>query len=235
MKKQLFYVANFKSYLTFDEEVKWCKDNMQDITIMGQKHNVIVCPSGVSLSLINQALKETQIKLGAQDCSRFNLGAYTGEVSAESLSELNVKYCIVGHNERRQYFNDTNEIIKNKIERLFNNNIIPIICIGETIEQYKQGKTKEVLKEQLNILKASTIIIAYEPVWAIGSGIVPSLEYINDIYDFVNNLMDNKHKILYGGSVNQDLAKKLKKFTKIDGFLVGKASTDFQEFKKIVL
>ncbi|MDR3646804.1 MAG: triose-phosphate isomerase [Candidatus Babeliales bacterium] len=231
MKKQYFFVANFKSYLTFKEEIKWCSNNVKELAILSQDNKIIICPSFVSMGLVKG------IELGAQNCSNFGVGAYTGEISAESLAQLDIKYCLVGHSERRQYFNETNENLEKKIEQLFKNNIVPILCIGESHQEYLTGKTQEVLLAQLNVLKkvSKEIIIAYEPIWAIGTGLTPEVEYIDKIYNFINKLMDNKYKILYGGSVNQDLAQKLKQFTKIDGFLIGKASTSFQEFKKIVL
>jgi len=235
MKSQYLYVANLKSYLTAEQEIQEFKNYVENINLNDE--NIIFCPSFLSLYTINNINSiNKKFIIGAQNCSQFTKGAYTGEISAESLKELNIRYCIVGHSERRQYFNETNEIISNKIELILQNNLTPILCIGETKEEFESKKTKDILTDQLSILpNPNEVLIAYEPRWSISSGKVPDITYINEIYQFISKLLNNKTKILYGGSVNAKFAKILKQETHLDGFLIGKVSTDFQEFKNIVL
>jgi triosephosphate isomerase len=197
----------------------------------------IICPPSIYL---NNFSINHPLFLGAQDCSKFNSGAYTGEISALMLKESNCQFCIVGHSERRQIFNQTDEDIKLKAENLINQSINPIICIGETFEEKKRGSTKDVLKKQIfNSLPENasiqSIIIAYEPIWAIGSGLMPTLAEIDSIHSFIKNIKNlEKFKILYGGSVKSNNAKNIMDLENVDGVLVGGASLDPSEFIKIL-
>ena len=182
--------------------------------------------------------------LGAQNVSEYKDGAYTGEVSARMLNDLDLYFCIVGHSERRKYFNETNSAVSEKIKRLQEFDITPILCIGETLEQYEKKETKQVLAKQLagslkSVDKFKQIIIAYEPVWAIGTGKVASAEIVDEICGFIKEemlkIMGNNYPaiVLYGGSVNQENSVQLGKLPSVDGFLVGGASQDAIKFIKI--
>lgn len=199
--------------------------------------SLVVCPP---LTLIPY-LKSSKFYLGAQDCSSFDNGAYTGEISSNLLEEMGCKFCIVGHSERRNFFYEDAKTILNKINNLEKNNIIPIICIGENLNQRKENLTKDVLKDliikslpqKFNIKK---IIIAYEPLWSIGSGLVPSLEEISEIHYFIKkNIFDDIDvKVIYGGSVKAVNYKKILEIESVDGLLVGGASINLDEFNQII-
>ena len=179
--------------------------------------------------------------MGLKIRSNFDLGAYTGEIPAESLSQLNCHYCIVGHSERRNLFGQTDEQINQKVKLLVKNKITPILCIGEKNKDQTQEQIEKTIEKQLDLLENENfqLIIAYEPVWAIGTGIIPTVDHIENICQTIEQIMTKKvkinYKIVYGGSINGKTALELKNLEKISGFLIGKASTDFQEFKKIVL
>lgn len=235
-----YFIANWKSYLSFNQEIEWVKNNLEDLKSL--KNEIIICPSFLSLNSIKALLNNSNIKIGAQACSQFNSGAHTGEITAQSLAQVRANYCIVGHSERRQNFNENEQAIVQKVKLLVENQIVPMFCIGETKQEYEQKKSKEVLQKQLEpILNyvSGNLIIAYEPIWSIGTGIIPSNEYIEQIAAFIIDIIKNKntqvkYKIVYGGSITSKTAAELNKCNFIDGFLIGKASTDFQEFKKIV-
>ena len=199
----------------------------------------VICPPVTFIQNCNSKL--FSLYLGAQDCSKFKEGAYTGEISASMLKENNCIFCIVGHSERRQVFKENNEDIKIKAAQLLDEKIIPIICIGETLEQKKMHKTHEVLKEQvINSLPPNSskesVIIAYEPIWAIGTGMTASLEEINNIHEYLKKDIKEieDYKILYGGSVNSKNASDIMNLENIDGVLVGGASLKADQFSEIL-
>ena len=231
-----FFVANWKlngNFQFIDEfinNLSLPKDNSKC---------VVICPTAIHLDYISK--NKNGFYVGAQNVSEHEEGAYTGEISVHSLSDLNVNFCIIGHSERRQIFQEKNEEINRKSERLIGNDVIPIICIGETLEQKKKGITKKVLEEQLmNSVPSSSnfenTIIAYEPVWAIGTGLTPTIEEIDDTHRYIREHNDklNKYKILYGGSVKASNAKEITGLPNVDGALIGGASLKPQEFSVIL-
>ena len=199
----------------------------------------IVCTPSIYLQQLAGKLKP--LFLGAQDCSNFNEGAYTGEVSASMLKDISCQFCIAGHSERRKIFGESNEDVCIKVMNLISHDVNPIICIGETLEEKNNNLTKDILYTQItksipnNATKDYTII-AYEPIWAIGTGLIPSLEEIDNIHSFIKNEIRNfeNYKILYGGSVNSDNASKIMALKSVDGVLVGGASLDPLKYKKIM-
>ena len=200
---------------------------------------VVICPTAIHLDYLSK--NKNGFYVGAQNVSEHEEGAYTGEISVRSLVETNVNFCIVGHSERRQIFKEKDKDINLKSERLIANNVIPIICIGETLEQKEKGITNTVLEEQLmnSIPSSSTFentIIAYEPVWAIGTGLTPTIEEIDETHRFIRDHNDkfNKYKILYGGSVKASNAKEITGLPNVDGALIGGASLKPQEFSMIL-
>ena len=151
------YVANWKMNLSFQQSINFCTNNSDALKQLSSAADIVLCPSFDALAPITQIFKNTNIAIGAQNCSEHKSGAYTGEVSALSLTELGVKYCIIGHSERRMYHHETTENIIKKIELLYANNITPIICIGETQQEFENNQTLMVLTEQLKpILNVSS-------------------------------------------------------------------------------
>ena len=202
--------------------------------------DVVLCPNFVSLSTVSDLIDETKISLGAQNVYFEDKGAYTGETSVDMLISAGVKYCIVGHSERRAYFNETDEIVNKKVKKLLEKDLNPIICVGETLEQRNEEKMFDVVKSQvINALKDVTkdqmkrnVVIAYEPIWAIGTGVTATDEqaeqmckYIRDVIaEIYDEVIAGKVRIQYGGSVKSSNASKILNMPNIDGALVGGAS-----------
>ena len=209
---------------------------------------MILCVPYTDLFYSLLTAQGTNIKIGAQNMHFEESGAYTGEVSGKMLKSIGVEYVIIGHSERRQYFNETDETVNKKIKAAFANGLKPIVCVGETLEQREAGITKEFVTGQVrNALKEITedelkkIIIAYEPIWAIGTGKTASKEDANEVCKWIReelralygNVAD-EIIIQYGGSVKSTNAKELFETSDIDGALVGGASLKVDEFAKIV-
>ena len=195
---------------------------------------MIVCPTYLNVN----AFRLKKMNLGAQNVSATTKGAYTGEISAEDLKTYHVEYCIVGHSERRKNQHESFEEINHKLLRLEENEIIPILCIGETKEEREQNKVKEILKEELesaiqDLKEKEKIIIAYEPIWSIGTGIIPTKEEIIEVFEFIKTILPN-NKILYGGSANEKNIEMLKTIPQIDGFLLGGLSLKPNELQTFI-
>jgi len=231
-----FFIANWKLNGNF----QFIDQFIAEISLPRDKSKcVVICPTSIHLDYMIKNKKEFYV--GAQNVSQHKVGAFTGEISADCLSDLNVNFCIVGHSERRQFFYEKNEEINNKSENLIKNNIIPIICVGETLEDKEKGITNDILEEQLkySIPISSNFensIIAYEPVWAIGTGLTPTNEEINDTHGFIkgHNAKFNKYKVIYGGSVKSNNVKEITSLLNVDGALIGGASLKSDEFTKII-
>ncbi len=217
--------------------------------IKGTEHEVVLCVpyTDIFYSVLNA--QETNIKIGAQNMHWEEKGAYTGEISAEMLKAIGVEYVIIGHSERRQYFAETDETVNKKLKKALAVDLKPIVCVGETLEQREQGITMQIITEQtqkaLEGLEASEVekvIIAYEPIWAIGTGKTATKEDANDavkqirekIAEIYGQNTANGVIIQYGGSVKASNAKELFEMSDIDGGLVGGASLKVEEFSNIV-
>jgi len=231
-----FIVANWKlnGSLTFSKDYF---NNIKFDNLSNNNQCIIICPPIPYILSIN----EEKFYKGAQDCSAYSEGAYTGEISINMLKELGCKFVIIGHSERRLIFQESKDIIAAKIKKAVNANIIPIFCIGENLEQKKENLTNEVLKDQ--ILKSlpknidlNKIIIAYEPVWSIGTGLIPKLEEISKTHTYIKKeILGNKDtKVLYGGSVKANNYKKILYQNDVDGLLVGGSSLNLDEFNQIL-
>lgn len=209
-------------------------------TINTDEVDVVICPNFVSLDRVSNILEDTKIKLGAQDVHFEDKGAYTGETSVDMLISVNTKYCIVGHSERRMYFNETDEIVNKKVQKLLEKDLNPIICVGETLEQRNEEKMYEIVERQItNALKDVTdmqmkrnVVIAYEPIWAIGTGVTATSLQAEEMCKFIRNVISklynevvaDKVRIQYGGSVKPSNASEILNMENIDGALVGGAS-----------
>ena len=208
---------------------------------------VVLCPSYTSLYSISNILEKTPYCSGAQDVYFENSGAYTGKISIDMLKDIDVEYCILGHSERRHIFGESNDVIQSKINAIKISSIIPILCIGETQEERESELTKKVLEQQLSsaflnidLPHEQKVVIAYEPVWAIGTGKVATLEMVSETHILVRNILEkigfnaNAISILYGGSVNPNNAKELAEIKDVDGFLIGGASLNVDSFSEIL-
>ncbi len=212
------------------------------------ENEVILCVPFIDLCKAVKLSKGTNVKIGAQNMHFKDSGAYTGEISPKMLNDLNVEYVIIGHSERREYFNETDETVNLKIKAALTHDLKPIVCVGETLEQREAGITKDFVTGQVrNALKEITedelkkIIIAYEPIWAIGTGKTASKEDANEVCKWIREELralygDVADEIIiqYGGSVKSSNAKDLFEMSDIDGGLVGGASLEPEEFSKIV-
>lgn len=210
---------------------------------------VIVCPPYTSLVVAQQLLKGTRIHLGAQDVSVHDDGAYTGEISIKMLQSVGCEYVIVGHSERRQYFRESNELINQKAKKVLTSGLKPIICVGETLEEREKGITDQVISAQVKGVLAgftssdlARTIIAYEPVWAIGTGKTATPQQAEEVHQLIRKLVGQmfgwndaeKLIIQYGGSVKPENAKELLHMSNIDGALVGGACLKAESFIAII-
>ena len=213
------------------------------------KNEVILCVPYTDLFYTLLSAQNTNIKIGAQNMHFAENGAYTGEVSAKMLKSIGVEYVIIGHSERRQYFNETDETVNKKIKAAFENELKPIVCVGETLEERENGKTVEIITNQTKLAlegltpeQVKNTIIAYEPIWAIGTGKTATSEDANNSIKEIRKEIEKIYGkdvsecviIQYGGSVKSSNAKELFETSDIDGGLVGGASLKPEEFAKIV-
>lgn len=247
--KNKIVAGNWKMNLTFSEAEDLLTEIGENIDDISEKVEVIVCVPYPYLEMATDIEEESNLQVGAQNCSQFEKGAFTGEVSAEILESLNVGLCIVGHSERRKYFNETNDILSQKVKLLLKNDIVPIFCVGETIEDRTSENHFSVIEKQMNesLFDLSSesfesIIIAYEPVWAIGTGVTATAEQAQEMHEFIRNLIAKRYNqqvaeecfILYGGSCNPSNAELLFSLKDVDGGLIGGASLKSDEFLKII-
>ncbi len=211
--------------------------------------DIVVCPPYVALTEVSEVVAESNIKLGAQDCFWQDEGAFTGEVSPMMLKDAGVKLVVIGHSERRQYFGETNETVNKKLKALLKHGLTPIVCIGETLAQREAGKTFDVLKDHvqnglvgLTKEEALKLVIAYEPVWAIGTGKTATSAQAQEVHKYVRELLKNMFnsetaaaiRIQYGGSVKPENITELMNQPDVDGALVGGASLTVDSFSAIV-
>lgn len=208
---------------------------------------VVICPPFVLIPQVAERLRSTQVKWGGQDLSAQNPGAYTGEIAGEMLKDFGCDYCIVGHSERRALNGETDQIVAEKFSKAQECGLTPILCIGETLDQREQGRTERVLARQLDavidhcgIESFANAVVAYEPVWAIGTGKTASPEQAQDVHEFVrdklvklDNSVAQKLRIQYGGSVKASNAKDLFGQRDVDGGLIGGASLNAADFLTI--
>ena len=209
--------------------------------------DVVVCVPATDLYAVGQAVKGSNIHLGAQNVHFAESGAYTGEISADMLLELGVEYVVIGHSERRQYFGETDETVNKRTLTAIAKGLIPIVCIGETLEERESGKTEEVLHRQIveglkGVDDLTKLVVAYEPVWAIGTGKTATAEQANETIGYIRKtLAENfcadcasKVRIQYGGSMKGSNAKELMAQPEIDGGLIGGASLKAPDFALVV-
>lgn len=251
MAKPCMFVANWKMQFSYLQAIDFCRQHGTELDARAKAHGltVVLCPTIPALPVMVDVLRNTSILLGAQDCSRFKEGPYTGEISARSIAEVGCSYCVVGHSERRRHVGETDAQAAEKIGNLLAVGVVPILCVGETYEERCQKNTIKVIEEHLYNLTVAIraaaypverLVCAYEPVWAVGTGCVADCQDIAQAIRvikewFARECPQVKDVIcLYGGSVNEKNIAEIRSIDLLGGFLVGAASLDFQKFKNML-
>ncbi len=228
-------VANWKMHFIIEEAQKVAAKMVKDIRT--QKVDVVLCANYVHLDRLGSILSSSVLKLGAQNMHFEEEGAFTGEVSPLMLRSAGCEYVIIGHSERRHIFQEDNVFINKKIRSAKAHGLIPILCVGETLEERDRKKTFDIIEMQLEHglkdVEQKDVVIAYEPVWAIGTGVPANVETIEKVHNFIRSIV-GKLSILYGGSVKVNNADKLASIENVDGFLIGSASLVVDDFKNII-
>lgn len=245
MRKPII-AGNWKMNKTIKEAMDFVND-VKD-KVQNDKVEAVICAPFTLLKDLKEATKGTNIKIGAQNMHYADNGAFTGEIAPNMLKELDIDYVVIGHSERREYFNETDETVNKKVLKALEVGIDPILCCGETLEEREVGKTKEVCKVQVekaleNVSKddLEKVVIAYEPVWAIGTGKTATSEDANDVIKYIREVvanlygdLANKVRIQYGGSVKPQNVAEIMAQSDIDGALVGGASLESSDYTKLV-
>ncbi len=247
--KRKIVAGNWKMNTSFQDAEELIEDVLELLEGNEMENPLMVfCPPHPYLELATDLTDETHVSVGAQNVSNFVGGAYTGEVSAPMLNSIGVEFCIVGHSERRKYFNESAKLLKEKVDVLLEHSIKPIFCCGEQLEEREKNNHFEVVKSQieeslfhLTDTEFENLVIAYEPVWAIGTGVTASAEQAQEMHGFIRKLLIKKFgkeiandtTILYGGSCNAKNARELFSNPDVDGGLIGGASLKAEDFYQI--
>ena len=245
MRKPII-AGNWKMHKTIAEALEFVNEVKDRVN--NDKVEAVICAPFTLLKDLKQATKGTNIKIGAQNMHFEEKGAFTGEISALMLKELDMDYVVIGHSERRQYFNETDETVNKKVLKALEVGIDPILCVGETLEEREAGNTKDVCKVQVekaleNVSKEdlAKVVIAYEPVWAIGTGKTATSEDANDVIAYIREVVANLYgelanevRIQYGGSVKPSNVAEIMNQSDIDGALVGGASLEANDYVELV-
>lgn len=247
--KNKIVAGNWKMNKSFSDAEDLIVEIAEGLEEKSSSVEIIIFPPFVYLEMATDIEQESDIMIGAQNLCQFETGAYTGEISAEMLESLGVRFAIIGHSERRKYFNETHEILAQKVNLALKHKISPIFCVGETLEQRTADKHFSVIEQQLEESlfhlsqnKFEEVIIAYEPVWAIGTGVTATVGQAQEMHAFIRGLVAKKYNqtvadecfILYGGSCNAENAEDLFALPDVDGGLIGGASLNAEQFLKIV-
>lgn len=245
--KKFLYVANWKNYFTYQQATSWIKTHNVALATLSQHHTLVFCPSFESLYMVGQYSINTPLKLGAQNCSAHRAGAFTGLVLVESLKELGCSYCIIGHSEVQKICPESFQELAKKAIRLLEFGITPLLCIGESAQDYELSRGPDVLRRGIESFcdalpttkqPNNTIGIAYEPLWAVNSNATPPTDYLETQLMHIKNICSAypgyNFLILYGGGIDETNVQQFKNIEVLDGLLIGRASTDFQKLQKIV-
>jgi len=246
--RKIIIAGNWKMNKTFSE----AEDFMVELTdFLNEKKlgkvEVVVCLSSPYLEMASDFACKNQVFIGAQNVNENDCGAYTGEISASMLNSMEIDYCIIGHSERRKYYHETDDLINSKLKKLQEFAVVPILCIGETLEEREKGITEQVIISQLKgalkeIKVNDDLVIAYEPVWAIGTGRTATPQQAQEIHSLIRKWISENFSsevsdsisILYGGSMKSGNIRELLHQPDIDGGLIGGASLDIEEFKAMI-
>ncbi len=247
MRKKLI-AANWMMYKTPEQTAAFFREFLPMVSVH-TRDEIVVCPPFIDLQTAVAAAEDSNVAVGAQNVHWEKEGAFTGEISAAMLTSLRVTHVIIGHSERRQYFNETDDTVNRKLEIALENGLTPILCVGEVLEEREAGLTEDVLRRQcmrafngISARKAAKLVIAYEPVWAIGTGKTATPQMASDAHLVIRHEAEKAFgkefadslRILYGGSCKPENASALMSQTEVDGALVGGASLDPASFAKIV-
>ena len=240
--------GNWKMNKTGEEAASFARE-LKVKTLNINKTEIIVCPPFTALSSVTEITKGSRVKVGAQNVHWEPSGAYTGEISAEMIEAAGCSHVIIGHSERRQYFGETNQSVNKKIKQSLSTSLLLIVCIGETLQQREAGQTKSVVESQiregldgLSAEQMKRIVLAYEPVWAIGTGVTATPEQAEEVHQFIRELIEKIFnskvaeavQILYGGSVKPENIEELLSLQNIDGGLIGGASLKVGSFVEMI-
>ena len=242
-------VANWKMNLGVRESVALSRASL--LLLRGKKvsPHLVLCPSTIALSEVKKVIARSSAGLGAQNVSFEEHGAFTGETSVRMLTEAGVTYVIVGHSERRQMFCETDEVVNKKVLKLLEHNVVPIVCVGETKQERDAGEAKRRVTHQLveafktvHLKSGERVYIAYEPIWAIGTGVTPTVQNVVEMQTHIRTVLDELYpsaqagqfSVLYGGSVGSENAYEFLREPTVDGVLVGGASMKIHELQGIV-
>jgi triosephosphate isomerase len=248
MSRQPLIAGNWKMYKTGPEAIQTAKE-LADLCSDLTETEVMIAPTYLSLPLVAQAVKDSNLKIGAQNLYFEKQGAFTGEVSADMIKAAGAEYVIIGHSERRQYFGETNESVCKKTKVAIQAGLKPILCIGETEDQRDKENTFFILDKQVSdglkgfgLEELTDLVLAYEPVWAIGTGKTASIDQVKEVHQYLRSLLEklfskawaHETRILYGGSVKPENVKDIMGIEDVDGALVGGASLDVDKFINII-
>ena len=243
MTHRKLIVANWKMNGSLSSVREYAAELSNRLETPLDNAQIVIAPPFSYLMFMEGRLISSQVGLAAQDCSaKGEKGAFTGDVSAEMLKDIGCQYVIVGHSERRQHFQETDEMIAAKLKGALSAGLIPILCVGETLSEREAGKTKDIVTMQLTqalkeVSKGTELVIAYEPVWAIGTGKIPTSEDISSLCQSIQSFAQKQSihvTVLYGGSVNSDNAREILHLPGVDGGLVGGASLTLKTFWPII-
>lgn len=243
MARKKIIAGNWKMNMTPSQAVALV--NELKPLVETEEADVVFCVPAIDIIPAMEAAKGSNIVIGAENMYYEEKGAYTGEIAPDMLTDAGVKYVIIGHSERREYFKETDEDVNKKVLKAFEHDITPIICCGETLAQREQGVTMDFVRMQIKIAfqnvtadQAKTAVIAYEPIWAIGTGVSASTEEITETHRYLkavlSELTGSDIPLLYGGSVNEKNAADIGSCPGVDGFLIGGASLKPEKFRKII-
>ncbi|MDC0535826.1 triose-phosphate isomerase [Francisellaceae bacterium] len=247
MRKSIV-MANWKSNGTFAQAKDLCEKISQHYANNELNVDVVVCVPFPYLTYVQNVVTSAGVSVGAENLSQYGNGAYTGEVSANMLQDLDIPYVIIGHSERRSLFAETDQVVQQKASQALEAGLKAVLCVGETLDERQNGQVEEVITRQVNAVlskisqaKQANIIIAYEPVWAIGTGLAATPEQVNEVHLLIRNVvskinpnLENTIRIIYGGSVNSGNAAELFKLPDVDGGLIGGASLKPNDFNQII-
>ena len=243
MSRKKIIAGNWKMNMTPSEAVELV--NTLKPLVATEDADVVFCVPAIDIIPVMEAAKGSNIQVGAENMYFEEKGAYTGEISPNMLTDVGVKYVILGHSERREYFAETSETVNKKMLKAFEHGLTPIMCCGETLTQREQGVTMDFIRQQVKVgflgvtaEQAKTAVIAYEPIWAIGTGVSASTEEITETHRYLkavlSELTGSDIPLLYGGSVNEKNAADIGSCPGVDGFLIGGASLKPEKFRKII-
>ncbi len=244
MARKILIAANWKMNKSIEEAINFIDSVKEDIKDTDKE--ILICPAFTAIHALVKRCENTNIMIGSQNMFYEDKGAFTGEISPVMIKDL-CRFVIIGHSERRQFFNETDDLVNRKLKKALEHSLCPILCIGENLEERENDKTFSVIEEQLkqaleDILDISSITIAYEPVWAIGTGKTATPEQAEEIHIFIRKKIKEMYdeniasgiRILYGGSVKPENVKELMEKENIDGALVGGASLEPESFVKLI-